>query len=244
MRVLQGKSKRPAGVQYNKFQRSWMTDVLSYSVNSKELFSIFNLHNWTFKILFLAYLFTYLVTPKMSIQSLWLSTHADGKSGEISSSTKYFCRKTELQHCSAQLNHMGKTTKKREKKLFTPFWTGCASSTGVKLGSRVFWRLGLCRTSCMEPFLLCFFKFPEQVSIYFTCLRECCNSVLLWSSRNVFSTPKLPPAFHQHEGEWIMTECSFLGELFLQDSIKVELKPITFFIYDGFEKVSKCYIPL
>ena len=81
------------------------------------------------------------------------------------------------------------------------------------------WDLGssgdLCRTSCMEPFLLCFFKFPEQVSIYFTCLRECCNSVLLWSSRNVFSTPKLPPAFHQHEGEWIMTECSFLGELFL-----------------------------
>ena len=116
----------------------------------------------------------------------------------------------------------GENNKKMWKEVIYTFWDGGGrnpSELGAPAQQVSSWDLGssgdLCRTSCMEPFLLCFFKFPEQVSIYFTCLRECCNSVLLWSSRNVFSTPKLPPAFHQHEGEWIMTECSFLGELFL-----------------------------
>lgn len=27
----------------------------------------------------------------------------------------------------------------------------------------------------------------------------CCNTVLVWSSRNVLRTKKLPPTFHQHE---------------------------------------------
>ena len=40
-------------------------------------------------------------------------------------------------------------------------------------------------TSCKEPFL---FIFISVVSFYFSCLAECCHSVLLWSSRNVLLT--------------------------------------------------------
>ena len=46
-------------------------------------------------------------------------------------------------------------------------------------------------------------------------LKEYCNIVLQWSSRNVFWTTKLHPTFHWHGGEQIITEYPFLGELIL-----------------------------
>ena len=53
----------------------------------------------------------------------------------------------------------------------------------INFGSLDFWRLGLCQTSCMEPFYVFFKKFlnvlVKQASIYFNFLGECCNSALL-----------------------------------------------------------------
>ena len=56
---------------------------------------------------------------------------------------------------------------------------------------------------------------PSQVTGSFSCLRECCNTVLMWRSRNVLQTVKLPLTFHQHDSKWIMAEFSTLGNLIL-----------------------------
>ena len=52
----------------------------------------------------------------------------------------------------------------------------------------------------------------KQVPIYFNCLADSCNAVLLWSSRNV----RCPTTLRLLENEEKITEFSFLGELFLQ----------------------------
>ena len=48
-------------------------------------------------------------------------------------------------------------------------------------------RLGICSTSCMEPFNVFLFQFFQyslkQDPIYFSCSGEFCNTVLLWGSR-------------------------------------------------------------
>lgn len=62
---------------------------------------------------------------------------------------------------------------------------------------------------------------------------ECCHNVLLWGSRNVVWTAELPPTFHPHGGEDIMTEFSYLENLSVKASVKVkrswkfELKALT-----------------
>ena len=83
-----------------------------------------------------------------------------------------------------------------------------SANSVYNLGSGGFQRLALHLTSCTEPFhiflysfLVVFWHFLKQVPIYFSCLGECCNAVLPWSSRNVLWTAKLHPTFHQHEGE-------------------------------------------
>ena len=53
---------------------------------------------------------------------------------------------------------------------------------------------GLCQKSCMEAFYMIFLAFLyilKQVFICFSCWGECCNTVLLWSSRNILRTTKL-----------------------------------------------------
>ena len=70
----------------------------------------------------------------------------------------------------------------------------------ISLGRRGFRRLGLLRTSCVEPFYaLCFPLF----SIYFSSLGEYCNSV----GRNVLRTTRLHPTFPSARGwadnDWI-----------------------------------------
>lgn len=56
-----------------------------------------------------------------------------------------------------------------------------------------------------------FFNILKQPPTIFRCLGECCNAVLLLSSKN--SEKKRHLTFHRHGGEWIMTQ--FVGELFL-----------------------------
>ena len=46
-------------------------------------------------------------------------------------------------------------------------------------------------------FILVVFSILSQVTSYFSCLGECCNTVLLWSSREVLCTTRLQPTFHQ-----------------------------------------------
>ena len=55
--------------------------------------------------------------------------------------------------------------------------------------------------SCLEPFSVL-----NQVSSYFSCLAKCWNSVLLWSSRNVFWTTRLHLTSHQHEDEGVASQ--------------------------------------
>lgn len=63
--------------------------------------------------------------------------------------------------------------------------------TWIKLVKFVFFFFFLFKTS---PHLL-----------LFSCLGECFNTALLWSSRNVFWMMKLHPIFHQHE-MWVDTD--------------------------------------
>ena len=66
-----------------------------------------------------------------------------------------------------------------------------ASSIKIKsLGSKGFRRPGLCG-----------FNVIKQISSYFSCLGECRNTVLLWSSKKVLLTMKLHLTFHWHGGE-------------------------------------------
>lgn len=63
----------------------------------------------------------------------------------------------------------------------------------------------------MDPFLSpsgCFLLLFKTIPSFFSCLRECCHTVLVWSSRNVLWNTKLPLNFHQHEVKQIMTEVS------------------------------------
>ena len=63
------------------------------------------------------------------------------------------------------------------------------TSFKIKIWSRGFWKLGLQQTSCKEPFYVFFGLY--KVSIYFCFLGECCDTVLLWSSRNVLLDAKI-----------------------------------------------------
>lgn len=60
-----------------------------------------------------------------------------------------------------------------------------------------FLRLGLLWMTKVKPF---HFIFSSQVTIYVSCSRECCNVVLLWSSRNVWWTKKPWIAFLSARG--------------------------------------------
>ena len=60
-------------------------------------------------------------------------------------------------------------------------WCGVFSN---QLGARRFSRLGLHQTSCVEPLYDLFSMFQNK-SVSFSCLGECCSSLLLWNSRNV-----------------------------------------------------------
>lgn len=73
-----------------------------------------------------------------------------------------------------------------------PLIKGIINNFPNPFGTQGFQRLGFSRTSCVEPFsFLCFFNVLKQVLSYLSCLAQCCNSVLLWSSRKVLFTTKL-----------------------------------------------------
>ena len=55
---------------------------------------------------------------------------------------------------------------------------------------------------CIFPVVLLHYR---QVPIHSSCLRECCNSISLWGSRNYFCSTKLQPNSLLHGGLWIMT---------------------------------------
>lgn len=55
---------------------------------------------------------------------------------------------------------------------------------------------------------ICIFFF-NNYNIYFSCFGEWCNSVLMWSSRNVLYTTKLIMIFHLYE----QPPCTFPGEV-------------------------------
>ena len=59
--------------------------------------------------------------------------------------------------------------------------------------------------SCYFLFFVVVFYILNQVSSCFSCLAECCNTVLQWSSRNVLWTMNLHLTFPQQEGEEIMS---------------------------------------
>ena len=60
--------------------------------------------------------------------------------------------------------------------------------------------IGLCWMSCMDAFLINFLK---QVPIYFSFSGECCNAVLLGSSRNCVNN-KNCTSFHRHGSTQMM----------------------------------------
>ena len=74
-----------------------------------------------------------------------------------------------------------------------PVWSWCMSSTTFQtnLGSLGLCTLGLRRMSCMEPFDGLFCPRFEQVPFFFSCSGECCNTVLLWTSRSILWIMKL-----------------------------------------------------
>ena len=55
----------------------------------------------------------------------------------------------------------------------------------------------------------------SRFTFYFSCQREPCSAVSLWSSRNVLLTTKLLLTLHPRSGEQMMTEVSCLDELTL-----------------------------
>ena len=57
----------------------------------------------------------------------------------------------------------------------------------------------------------CFFFFYilKQVPIYYSCSGEHCNTIWLWSSRNVLWMTKLHLTVHRHSGDQITTAFSF-----------------------------------
>ncbi len=65
--------------------------------------------------------------------------------------------------------------------------------------------------------LLC--NFSNQVlilvTIRYNCLRVYCDAFFLWNSSSVLWAEILLMTFHRHEEERVMTEFSFLGELYL-----------------------------
>lgn len=102
-----------------------------------------------------------------------------------------------------------------------PVWSGYTSLTApcrgcnivssqINLGSRAAPLAPYCLTcGC---YFLCFKTLPQLFQLF---------SQIVWSSRNVL-TRKLPPTFHWHGVEFIMTGCSFLAELLLLDLGVVE----------------------
>lgn len=100
-----------------------------------------------------------------------------------------------------------------------PIWSGCTCSTVNQTCKLHFlksiWNLGeldyvrQALWSHYVGFSGVFQIFWEQLPIYFSCLGEHCNAVLLWSSRNFLWTMKLPKTFHWHGGDEIMTKILF-----------------------------------
>ena len=67
-------------------------------------------------------------------------------------------------------------------------------------------------------FGLLFFTFEELVAIHFNCILDSAATLFTPETPKVFCglkhfTP--PPPVHQQSGAWIMSEFSFLDELFL-----------------------------
>lgn len=48
---------------------------------------------------------------------------------------------------------------------------------------------------------------PDEVPVYFSCLRERCTNILLWSSRNAFWTQEASLGF---PSTWVESDCIFL----------------------------------
>ena len=74
-----------------------------------------------------------------------------------------------------------------------------------------FWTLGLHPTSCMEPVhvhvfscVFFFYQVFKHVLMLLSCLGECCDIVLLWSSMDVLCTIKFHLTFHLHGDGQIM----------------------------------------
>ena len=73
----------------------------------------------------------------------------------------------------------------------------------------------------VEVFFSCFFFFfyiLKRVPNFFSLLGECCDTVLLWSSRNVLWTTKLHLTSHQHGGEKIITKTKCTLALIMQQN--------------------------
>ena len=108
----------------------------------------------------------------------------------------------------------------KRRYLHFDMWSSSHTSTSSERENFTFkkvCKLQLFKSICeaILCFLLIVLYVLNQFSIYFSCLAECCDAVLLWSSRNVLWTTKHQLTFHQHEGEEVMAEVKFLGELFL-----------------------------
>ena len=74
------------------------------------------------------------------------------------------------------------------------------------LESLGFPRLGLCWTSCMELFYFLIFLNKSPSTRVF--LEECCSTVLLWSTRNVFAGKEKLLDFPSASG-WVDNDWSF-----------------------------------
>ena len=88
-------------------------------------------------------------------------------------------------------------------------------STGCNTFSSQFWTgvsvdLDYAGRTVRRHFIVLFFTVvfsPHPLC----CQGKCCNTVLLWSKRNILCTSKLDLTLHPHGDEKMMSECSFCG---------------------------------
>ena len=107
---------------------------------------------------------------------------------------------------------------------------------------------GLWAFDFMEPFYVLVLGYFFIVPIFYSCLGECCNTVLLWGSRNVLWTVNLHLIFHQHEGGQIITEflCKLGSPPLQQDQISYPFSLVkTWWSFQvSYAKIRSCSLEL